>query len=67
VPPSCNEAHLLKAQDEQYWYLLYDRLQLGWKTTLRPLEEAFNYIDFVLNLTLVEDGVLEHIIKENIK
>ena len=40
---------------------------LGWKTTLRPLEEAFNYIDFVLNLTLVEDGVLEYIIKENIK
>jgi len=40
---------------------------LGWKTTLRSLEEAFNHIDFVLNLTFVENGVLEHIIKENIK
>lgn len=40
---------------------------LGWKTTLRPLEEAFNHIDFVLNLAFLENGVLEHIIKENIK
>ena len=40
---------------------------LGWKTTIRPLEEAFNHIDFVLNLAFVESGVLEHIIKENIK
>ena len=40
---------------------------LGWKTTLRPLEEAFNHIDFVLNLAFLEDGVLEHIIKENIR
>ena len=40
---------------------------LGWKTTIRPLEEAFNHIDFVLNLAFVENGVLEHIIKGNIK
>jgi len=40
---------------------------LGWKTTLRPLEEAFNHIDFVLNLAFLENGVLEHIIKENIR
>ena len=39
----------------------------GWKTTIRPLEEAFNHIDFVLNLAFLESGVLEHIIKENIK
>jgi len=39
----------------------------GWKTTLRPLEEAFNHIDFVLNLASLENGVLEHIIKENIR
>lgn len=39
----------------------------GWKTTIRPLEEAFNHIDFVLNLALVESGVLEHIIKGDIK
>ena len=39
----------------------------GWKTTIRPLEEAFNHIDFVLNLALVENGVLEHIIKGDIK
>ena len=40
---------------------------LGWKSTLRPLEEAFNHIDFVLNLAFLEDGILEHIIKENIR
>lgn len=39
----------------------------GWKTTIRPLEEAFNHIDYVLNLALVESGVLEYIVKENIK
>lgn len=40
---------------------------LGWKSTIRPLEEAFNHIDFVLNLAFVESGVLEYIIKENIR
>jgi type II restriction enzyme len=39
----------------------------GWKSTIRPLEEAFNHLDFVLNLAFLENGVLEHIIKENIK
>ncbi len=37
---------------------------IGWKTTIRPLEEAFNQIDHVLNLSMVENGVLEYIIKE---
>jgi len=40
---------------------------LGWKTTIRPLEEAFNHIDFVFNLSFVESGVLEHIVKGDIK
>lgn len=40
---------------------------LGWKTTIRPLKEAFNHIDFVLNLSFIENGVLEHIVKGNIK
>ena len=40
---------------------------VGWKTTMRPLEEAFNHIDYVLNLSMVESGVLEYIVKENIK
>ena len=33
----------------------------GWKTTSRPLEETFNHIDYLLNLKMVELGVLDEI------
>jgi type II restriction enzyme len=36
---------------------------LGWKTTLRPLEEAFNQIDYTLNLKMIMSGLLEEIIR----
>jgi len=35
---------------------------LGWKSTLRPLEETFNYIDYILNLKMVSTGLLSEII-----
>ena len=35
---------------------------LGWKSTLRPLEETFNYIDYTLNLKMASSGLLSEII-----
>lgn len=34
----------------------------GWETTLSALEEAFHRIDYVLNLQMVTEGVLENIL-----
>lgn len=34
---------------------------MGWKNTTRPLEETYNYNDYVFNLRLLEDGVLDKI------
>jgi hypothetical protein len=31
---------------------------LGWNTTLRPLEETFNHNDYVFNLSMLEDNIL---------
>ena len=31
---------------------------LGWHTTKRPLEEAFNHIDYIFNLSMLEKDVL---------
>jgi type II restriction enzyme len=36
----------------------------GWKSTLRPLYETFNRIDYTLNIKMVLDGVLEYILTE---
>ena len=30
----------------------------GWKTTLKPLEETFLYNDYIFNLSMVKDGIL---------
>jgi type II restriction enzyme len=35
---------------------------LGWKSTLRPLEETFLYIDYILNLKMIATGLLSEII-----
>lgn len=32
---------------------------LGWKSTLRPLEEVYNHNDFVFNLAMLENGILD--------
>jgi type II restriction enzyme len=38
----------------------------GWKTTRLPLQETFNYIDYVLNLDMIENNLLEDIIVKNL-
>ena len=38
----------------------------GWRTTERPLEETFNHIDYLFNLSMLEQGILSEIIKENL-
>lgn len=35
---------------------------IGWKTATNPLKETFNHIDYLLNLEMVEKGLLEKII-----
>jgi type II restriction enzyme len=39
---------------------------LGWKTTLRPLEETFRYIDYTFNLNMVVSGLLGELIVQNL-
>ncbi len=38
----------------------------GWKKSLRPLEETFNYIDYTMNINMLASGLLEEIIKQNL-
>ena len=33
----------------------------GWKTTLKPLEETFNNVDYIFNLKMVKEGILNDI------
>jgi type II restriction enzyme len=39
---------------------------LGWKSTLRPLEETFNHIDYTLNLKMVSAGLLAEILSQKL-
>ena len=34
----------------------------GWKTTQRPLRETFNHNEYLINLDMIEKGVLENIV-----
>lgn len=36
---------------------------IGWKTALRPLEETFNHNDYVINLEMLKNDILEEICK----
>lgn len=38
----------------------------GWKTAKKPLRESFEKIDYILNLSMVEKGVLESIITQGL-
>ena len=38
---------------------------LGWQSTLRPLEETFNNNDYIFNLKMLEDDVLEEVIRND--
>ncbi len=35
----------------------------GWKTTQRPLRDTFNTIDYIINLDMIQKGVLEELLK----
>ena len=36
---------------------------LGWKTTARPLREAFDHNDYIFSLKMLEEGILDFLIK----
>lgn len=38
----------------------------GWNTTVRPLEETFNHIDYTMNLSMVSTGLLSEIIMQKL-
>ncbi len=38
----------------------------GWKSTLKALEETFTHIDYLLNLAMLEQGILRNIIEKNL-
>jgi hypothetical protein len=46
----------LKSQDIDFVWVTDG---LGWLTTKRPLEETYNHNDYVFNLSMLEQGVLE--------
>lgn len=35
----------------------------GWKTATRPLRDTFNAIDYIINLDMIQKGVLEELLK----
>lgn len=35
---------------------------MGWKTTARPLRETFNHNDYIINLAMLEDNLLDSIV-----
>lgn len=39
---------------------------LGWKTAKHPLKEAFNKMDYILNLNMIEKGILNDIVVNNL-
>lgn len=39
---------------------------MGWESTRRPLEEAFNHLDYVLNLRMATSGLLAKILEESL-
>ncbi|MBF0458709.1 MAG: type II restriction endonuclease [Nitrospirae bacterium] len=36
---------------------------LGWRNTTRPLRETFDYNDYLFNLMMLENGILEYVFK----
>lgn len=39
---------------------------LGWHTARRPLSETFNATDYVMNIKMIEDGLLEEIVAKGL-
>lgn len=54
----CN---ILKGKHKFIWITDGD----GWRVTARPLRETFEHNDYLLNLDMIEKGILERIILDN--
>jgi len=56
----CGEFHILFDElKEQNLDFIWITDGLGWHFTKRPLEETYNHNDYVFNLTMLEEGILE--------
>ena len=51
---------LLKGQGYEFIWLTDGK---GWNTAKSPLKETFEHDDYILNLSMIKDGVLEEIVK----
>lgn len=51
----------LKADGHQFIWITDGA---GWRKTQKPLEETFNEIDYILNLEMIEQGLLERILRD---
>jgi hypothetical protein len=61
----CGEFKTLRNElKEQNISLIWITDGLGWKSTLRPLEETFNHNEYVFNLDMLEDGILKEVIRK---
>jgi len=49
----------LKKQDIDFIWITDGQ---GWKTALRPLEETYDNNEYIFNLNMLEEGVLDNII-----
>ena len=36
---------------------------IGWQSTQRPLRDTFNKTDYIINLDMIQKGVLEALLK----
>lgn len=52
--------NFVKAQDIEFIWITDGK---GWLTALNPLEETFNHNDYVINLNMIRNGILEEICK----
>ena len=57
-------SELVKSKDNVGFIWITDGL--GWPSTRQALLETFNAIDFVLNIKMIEDGILEEIITKGL-
>lgn len=58
--------YLYKALSEVGFKFIWITDGQGWLTAREPLKNAFNTIDFVLNLKMAASGLLEHILVEQL-
>ncbi len=50
----------VKSQDIEFIWITDGK---GWLTALNPLEETFNHNDYVINLSMIKNGILKEICK----